>query len=76
MLPADPVASLDDIPAGEYVVQALQPVAHHVLEHGAGRAGAGPAITDEPEWRNGRRNGLKHRRAMPVRVRVPPPAFA
>ncbi len=26
-----------------------------------------------PEWRNGRRNGLKHRRAMPVRVRVPPP---
>jgi hypothetical protein len=27
-----------------------------------------------PEWRNGRRNGLKHRRAMPVWVRVPPPA--
>ncbi len=34
-----------------------------------------PGGVASPEWRNGRRNGLKHRRAMPVRVRVPPPAL-
>ena len=46
-------------------------LSRRVVHRGGLRANLSAAA---PEWRNGRRNGLKHRRAMPMRVRVPPPA--